>query len=47
MFMSLQEWYRTIWIPARRLRHGECFACGYALHGVEADKCPECGVRKP
>jgi hypothetical protein len=47
MFMSLQEWYRTIRVPARRLRRGECFACGYSLHGVEAGTCPECGTKRP
>lgn len=45
--LSLAEWNKTIRVPARRLRRGECDACGYALHGVEADRCPECGVRKP
>jgi len=28
-----------------RRREGRCLACGYNLHGVLADKCPECGVQ--
>jgi hypothetical protein len=42
MFMSLQEWYKTIHIPAKRDERGECLNCGYPLH-EELNRCPECG----
>jgi hypothetical protein len=28
----------------RRIARGECVACGYDLRGIDADRCPECGV---
>jgi hypothetical protein len=35
------------WIFRRCMRdlEGHCFGCGYALHGVTGDACPECGIK--
>jgi hypothetical protein len=35
------------WLIRRCMRdlEGHCLACGYALHSVAGDTCPECGVR--
>src|SRR3954468_24525577 len=31
------------WFPRRSGKDSFCRKCGYNLHGLEADSCPECG----
>ena len=28
----------------RRIADGKCWKCGYALEGIDAKRCPECGM---
>ena len=40
-------WHLITWCRRRRLTedgHVRCIACGYNLHGIESETCPECGV---
>ncbi|MCA9275029.1 MAG: hypothetical protein KDA29_03290 [Phycisphaerales bacterium] len=38
--LLVQAW----WVRPKRLSKGHCVKCGYALAGVAAELCPECGA---
>lgn len=48
ILLPLGVWPVCAWVVRRgrlwrRTRRGWCPGCGYDLHGVSADRCPECG----
>lgn len=42
----LMAWWLNIRMVTmqRRIDDGKCWKCGYTLDGIDANRCPECGV---
>lgn len=41
--LALLGWIARLMLGRVREHYGHCFACGYDLHGISSERCPECG----